>query len=194
MSQDEELLFQDYVKTERNCESASIGPLYHPILGRLIRPKVKAAEDAIDKCMICKSVIFRTLILILETSLLKWDKYGFDICFTFGVHIGVVVRNVWRWEGYFTPISRNLPKELYITNFLSANILLLLLHFIFHCHVAIDLKIENFLHSISFLITPVAKNTLCCVRTLSEARLFSILEHCLPHICQVFHSHHSCCR
>jgi len=33
MSQDEEFLFEDNVKMERNCESASVGPLYHPHFG-----------------------------------------------------------------------------------------------------------------------------------------------------------------
>jgi len=57
-------------------------------------------------------------------------------------------------KGYFDPISQFYPKNIYTATFLPTNFLLLLVHYIFLCHVAIDLEIENLVVlEIWFLIT-----------------------------------------
>jgi len=64
--------------------------------------------------------------------------------------------------------------------------------FIVLYHVATDLKIENLVLEIWFLITQLRKSTLGYSRTLPEASWLSNLEH-LPYSSEVFYSHYSCC-
>jgi len=51
-------------------------------------------------------------------------------------------------------------KNVYASNAITTNILYLLVHCIFLYHVAIDLKIENLVLEIWFLITQLDKSTL----------------------------------
>jgi len=59
----------------------------------------------------------------------------------------------WGCKRFFGRISPNLPESFCATNVLPTIFLLLLVHSLFLCHVAIDLKIENLV-----LNNPTEKN------------------------------------